>query len=61
MLSGATVVPYLAVSFAVYDHLKAQLPDDRASRATWWHPAAKVAMGATAGVVAQVRGANFTR
>ena len=54
VLSGATVVPYLAVSFAVYDHLKAQLPDDRASRATWWHPLAKIGMGATAGVIAQV-------
>ncbi|CAL8463599.1 g3133 [Coccomyxa elongata] len=53
VLSGATVVPYLAVSFAVYDHLKAQLPDDRASRATWWHPLAKIGMGATAGIVAQ--------
>lgn len=48
------MVPYLAVSFAVYDQLKAQLPDDRASRATWWHPLAKIGMGATAGIVAQV-------
>lgn len=54
MLSGATVVPYLAVSFAVYDTLKEQLPDDRQSRAAAWYPLAKIGMGATAGVVAQV-------
>ena len=53
MLSGAVVVPYLAVSFSVYDHLRAQLSDSRHSRHTWWHPLAKVGMGATAGVVAQ--------
>ena len=53
MLSGAVVVPYLAVSFSVYDHLRAQLSDSRQSRGTWWHPLAKVGMGATAGVVAQ--------
>ena len=53
MLSGAVVVPYLAVSFSVYDHLRAQLSDSRQSRHTWWHPLAKVGMGATAGVVAQ--------
>ena len=58
LVSGAVVVPYLAVSFSVYDHLRAQLPEDRASRAAWWHAPAKVGMGATAGVVAQVRGCS---
>lgn len=53
-LSAAVIVPYLAISFAVYDELKQQLPDDKASRATWWHPTAMVGMGATAGIVAQV-------
>ena len=38
-LSGAVVVPYLAVSFSVYDHLRAQLPEDRQSRGAWWQPA----------------------
>ena len=57
-MSGAVVVPYLAVSFSVYDHLRAQLPEDRASRASWWHALAKVGMGATAGVVAQACAAS---
>ncbi len=55
MLSAAIIVPYLAISFAVYDELKQQLPDDRGSRASWWYPSAMVGMGATAGILAQVR------
>ena len=54
LLSGATVVPYLAVSFSVYDHLKAQVKEDRTTRQLWWYPLAKVGMGATASTVAQV-------
>ncbi|CAK0738628.1 hypothetical protein CVIRNUC_001070 [Coccomyxa viridis] len=53
LLSGATVVPYLAVSFSVYDHLKAQVKEDRTTRQLWWYPLAKVGMGATASTVAQ--------
>lgn len=55
MLSGAAVVPYLAVSFSVYDHLKAQVKEDRTTRQLWWYPLAKIGMGATASTVAQVR------
>ena len=54
MLSGATVVPYLAVSFSVYDQLKAQVKEDRNTRQLWWYPLAKLGMGATASMVAQV-------
>ena len=54
MLSGATVVPYLAVSFSVYDQLKAQVKEDRNTRQLWWYPLAKLGMGATASTVAQV-------
>ena len=54
LLSGATVVPYLAVSFSVYDHLKAQVKEDRTTRQLWWYPLAKVGMGATASTIAQV-------
>jgi hypothetical protein len=55
VLSGAAVVPYLAVSFSVYDHLKAQVKEDRTTRQLWWYPLAKIGMGATASTVAQVR------
>ena len=48
------MVPYLAVSFSVYDHLKAQVKEDRTTRQLWWYPLAKVGMGATASTVAQV-------
>ena len=54
LLSGATVVPYLAVSFSVYDQLKAQVKEDRNTRQLWWYPLAKLGMGATASTVAQV-------
>ena len=54
VLSGATVVPYLAVSFSVYDQLKAQVKEDRNTRQLWWYPFAKLGMGATASTVAQV-------
>ena len=55
VLSGAAVVPYLAVSFSVYDHLKAQVKEDRTTRQLWWYPLAKIGMGATASTIAQVR------
>ena len=54
MLSGSTVVPYLAVSFSVYDQLKAQVKEDRNTRQLWWYPVAKLGMGATASTIAQV-------
>lgn len=52
-LSAAGVVPYLAVSFAVYDELKAMLPASKAARLEWWYPVAKIGIGATAAVIAQ--------
>ena len=52
-LSAAGVVPYLAVSFAVYDELKAMLPGSKAARLEWWYPVAKIGIGAIAAVVAQ--------
>lgn len=54
VLSGSTVVPYLAVSFSVYDQLKAQVKEDRNTRQLWWYPLAKLGMGATASTIAQV-------
>lgn len=54
-LSAAGIVPYLAVSFAVYDELKAMLPNRKAARLEWWYPVAKIGIGATAAVVAQAR------
>ena len=47
-------MPYLAVSFSVYDQLKAQVKEDRNTRQLWWYPLAKLGMGATASTVAQV-------
>ena len=46
-------MPYLAVSFAVYDELKAMLPASKAARLEWWYPVAKIGIGATAAVIAQ--------
>lgn len=54
------MVPYLAVSFTVYDHLKAQVKEDRSTRQLWWYPLAKVGMGATASTVAQVPAHRMT-
>jgi len=54
-LSAAGIVPYLAVSFAVYDELKAMLPNRKAARLEWWYPVAKIGIGAMAAVVAQAR------
>ena len=53
-LSGVTATSYIAVSFAIYDQLNSQLPLDRASTSAWWFPAAKLGVGATAGLVGQV-------
>lgn len=54
-LSAAGIVPYLAVSFAVYDELKAMLPGSKAARLEWWYPVAKIGIGAAAAVTAQAR------
>ena len=54
-LSAAGTVPYLAVSFAAYDELKALLPGRKASRLEWWYPVAKIGCGAAAAVIAQAR------
>ncbi len=61
VLSGTTVVPYLAVSFSVYDQLKAQVKEDRNTRQLWWYPIAKLGMGATASTVAQVPSATHSQ
>jgi hypothetical protein len=60
-LSAAGTVPYLAVSFAAYDELKALLPGRKASRLEWWYPVAKIGCGAAAAVIAQARALPATR
>ena len=50
--STAAVVPYLAISFTVYDELQSRLADNRDIRSAWWYGLTKLGSGAAAGLVA---------
>jgi len=50
-LAGSAL--YTAAALTAYDELRAALPADRASRASFWYPLLQVGAGAGAGVVAQ--------
>ncbi|KAL3140504.1 hypothetical protein ABBQ32_005089 [Trebouxia sp. C0010 RCD-2024] len=52
LASAAGVVPYLAISFTMYDELQSRLPDNKDARSAWWYGLTKLGSGAAAGLVA---------